>query len=50
MREGMALVGILSTQLWHTEFCEAGLDAYPEESSEPRVRIDRSAAVSAPQG
>ncbi len=43
MREGMALIGILSTQLWHAAFCEAGPDAYPPETSEPRVRIDRSA-------
>ena len=32
MREGMALVGILSTQLWHAAFCEAGPDAYPPET------------------
>ena len=47
MREGMALVGILSTQLWHEEFCARAADAYPPETSEPRVRIDRSAPSSA---
>ena len=47
VREGMALVGILSTQLWHEELCETGADAYPPETSEPRVRIDRSASRSA---
>ena len=47
MREGMALVGILSTQLWHSELCEAGADAYPPETSEPHVRIDRSAPSTA---
>ncbi|MGH2925072.1 MAG: asparagine synthase (glutamine-hydrolyzing) [Solirubrobacterales bacterium] len=43
IREGMALVGILSTQLWHEEFCGAGAGAYPAETAEPHVRIDRSA-------
>jgi asparagine synthase (glutamine-hydrolysing) len=47
MREGMALVGILSTQLWHSELCEAGVDAYPPETAEPHVRIDRSAPSTA---
>jgi hypothetical protein len=43
MREGMALVGILTSQLWHRIFCGArdGLDA--PESTPPRVRIDRTA-------
>jgi asparagine synthase (glutamine-hydrolysing) len=43
IREGMALVGILSTQLWHDAFCGAGAEAYLPETAEPRVRIDRSA-------
>jgi asparagine synthase (glutamine-hydrolysing) len=47
IREGMALVGILSTQLWHEEFCGPGAGAYPAETAEPRVRIDRSASTSA---
>ena len=42
MRESMALVGILSTQLWHREFVGRGTDAYPVESDQPRVRIDRT--------
>jgi asparagine synthase (glutamine-hydrolysing) len=50
VREGMALVGILSTQLWHDAFCEAGSDAYPPETSEPRVRIERSASGLAGKG
>jgi asparagine synthase (glutamine-hydrolysing) len=42
MREGMALVGILTSQLWHRAFCaEGGLGA--PESTAPRVRIDRTA-------
>ncbi len=47
IREGMALVGILSTQLWHEAFCGAGADDYPVETAEPHVRIDRSAPSSA---
>ena len=50
IREGMALVGILSTQLWHEEFCGAGAGAYPAETAEPRVRIDRSAPSTARGG
>jgi asparagine synthase (glutamine-hydrolysing) len=42
MREGMALVGVLTTQLWHQEFCGAGRDGYPVETEEPRVKIDRT--------
>jgi asparagine synthase (glutamine-hydrolysing) len=42
VREGMALVGILTTQLWHQAFCGAGRDAYFEEPEAPRVRIDRT--------
>ncbi len=41
MREGMALVGILTAQLWHQAYCEAGPESYPEETTAPRVRIDR---------
>ncbi|MGN6187593.1 MAG: asparagine synthase (glutamine-hydrolyzing) [Conexibacter sp.] len=42
-REGMALVGILSTQVWHERFCGAragAAAAWPAERSEPRVRLD----------
>jgi asparagine synthase (glutamine-hydrolysing) len=42
MREGMALVGILTTQLWHQTFCGAGRDAYAAETDTPRVRIQRT--------
>jgi asparagine synthase (glutamine-hydrolysing) len=38
-REGMALVGILSTQVWHERFCGAGAD-WPVERAEPRVQLD----------
>ena len=45
VREGMALVGILSTQLWHQEFCAR--EAEPEaETATPRVRIDRTESPS----
>ena len=45
VREGMALVGILSTQLWHQEFCTR--EAEPEaETATPRVRIDRTESPS----
>jgi asparagine synthase (glutamine-hydrolysing) len=43
LREGMALVGILSTQVWHETFCGASQDRYPEETAEPRVVIDLEA-------
>ena len=42
LRESMALLGILSTQLWHEEFVGRGVTAYPPEDREPRVRIDRT--------
>jgi asparagine synthase (glutamine-hydrolysing) len=39
-REGMALVGVLSTQIWHAELCSQGGPAdYPEETARARVRI-----------
>ena len=41
VREGMALVGVLSTQIWHERFFGGGA-AYPAEAAEPRVRIDLS--------
>jgi asparagine synthase (glutamine-hydrolysing) len=40
VREGMAVVGIVTTQLWHELFVRGG-SPYPAETSEPRVRIDR---------
>jgi asparagine synthase (glutamine-hydrolysing) len=40
LREGMALVGILSTQVWHETFCGASRAAYAQETAEPRVVID----------
>jgi asparagine synthase (glutamine-hydrolysing) len=36
-REGMALVGVLSTQVWHDELCSA--QAWPEERAVPRVHL-----------
>lgn len=39
-REGMALVGVLSTQVWFEHFCQAGRRAHPEERSRPRVHLD----------
>ena len=42
MRESMALVGILSTQLWHRELIGRGASAYPPETEDPRIRIDRT--------
>ena len=41
VREGMALIGILSTQLWHEAFVGGGAD-YPAETADPEVRIDRT--------
>ncbi|HET6448873.1 MAG TPA: asparagine synthase (glutamine-hydrolyzing) [Conexibacter sp.] len=49
-REGMALVGILSTQVWHERFCaRAGAAAeWPAERSEPRVRLDAAEGITSP--
>jgi len=38
-REGMALVGVLSTQLWHERFC-ANFSPPPMETTDPRVVLD----------
>jgi hypothetical protein len=38
----MALVGVLSTQLWHQLLCKPVAGAYPAETAPPRVRIDRT--------
>ena len=43
-REGMALIGVLSTQLWHRAFFQSGLDSYPPETDEPRMKLDRTKA------
>ena len=42
VREGMALIAVLSTQLWHEEFMNASGDQ-PTETAAPEVRIDRTA-------
>jgi asparagine synthase (glutamine-hydrolysing) len=46
-REAMALVGVLSTELWHRELVRPGVSAYPPEKRAPRVRIDRTSEPSA---
>jgi asparagine synthase (glutamine-hydrolysing) len=45
MREGMALIGVLSTQLWHRRFIGRPASDYGIESSAPMVRIDRRVAL-----
>ena len=42
VRESMALVGVLSTGLWHRELVGSGPASYPEETADPRVMIDRT--------
>jgi asparagine synthase (glutamine-hydrolysing) len=37
-RENMALMGVLSTQVWHETFC-TGTMRFPEEQGEPRVHL-----------
>jgi asparagine synthase (glutamine-hydrolysing) len=47
-REGMALVGILSTQVWHERFCGVGTGAgaeWPAESTEPRILLDAAERI-----
>lgn len=39
-REGMALVGVLSAQVWFQHFCASGWRVFPEETAVPRVRLD----------
>jgi asparagine synthase (glutamine-hydrolysing) len=41
VREGMALIGMLSTQVWHQGFV-AATAPHPVETAEPHVRIDRT--------
>ena len=38
-RESMALIGVLSTQVWHETFCTGAMH-FPEETVEPRVRLE----------
>jgi asparagine synthase (glutamine-hydrolysing) len=45
VRESMAVVSILSTQLWHREFMGKGIARYPSEKGEPHVRINRTMAA-----
>jgi asparagine synthase (glutamine-hydrolysing) len=48
-REGMALVGILSTQVWHERFCGAGAaGGFPAEQGEPQVLLDAVETVTDP--
>jgi asparagine synthase (glutamine-hydrolysing) len=50
-REGMALVGILSTQVWHERFCGVGTGGsadWPAEQTEPRVMLDATGGASDP--
>jgi asparagine synthase (glutamine-hydrolysing) len=39
-REAMALVGVLSTQVWFEQFFGGARKRYPEETSRPRVFLD----------
>ena len=47
LREGMALVGVLSTQVWHEAFCGRASNSYPPQTAEPKVSIDIEPAVEA---
>lgn len=40
-REAMAVVGMLSTQLWHSTFIGRDQASYPEQTADPRVRVER---------
>jgi asparagine synthase (glutamine-hydrolysing) len=39
-REEMALVGVLSTQVWHEQLCAPAADTYEPERDDPRMRLD----------
>jgi hypothetical protein len=43
----MALIGVLSTQLWHRGFIGRPASSYAPETAEPMVRIDRRVAAPA---
>jgi asparagine synthase (glutamine-hydrolysing) len=43
-REGMALIGVLSTQLWHRAFFSAGLGDYEPETDKPEMKLDLTEA------
>jgi asparagine synthase (glutamine-hydrolysing) len=43
-REGMALIGVLSTQLWHRAFFSAGLGEYEPETDKPEMKLDLTEA------
>ena len=40
VREGMALVGILSTQVWYESFCGPGRVKYAPQTAQPRVYVN----------
>ena len=40
VREGMALIGVLTTQLWHDRYFGDARPGFPAESAEPNVRMD----------
>jgi hypothetical protein len=42
----MALVGVLSTQVWHEAFCGSAAP-FPEETADPMVVIDIERAAEA---
>ena len=42
LREGMALVGVLSTQVWHDTFCGDGLQ-YSSHTADPMIDIELEA-------
>lgn len=48
-REEMAFVGILTSQLWYQAFVD-GSRHWPEETTPPRVRIDRTSLSTRQQG
>lgn len=45
LREGMALVGVLSTQVWHGQFCAAGTQTFSAETGLPEVYLDETEVV-----
>jgi len=45
----MAIVGIVSTGLWHRAFIASDAGRYPAETAEPHVRIDRTERATAEQ-
>jgi asparagine synthase (glutamine-hydrolysing) len=49
-RESMALVSVVSTQLWHEQLCTRRASDHPVETDAPKVRVDINALNTTMEG